>query len=205
MSQLSRRSLAKGAAWAAPVVVAASTVPAFAASRCSDIHSGQPLPASAFQATYLVVNRETLGTFASKQVDLTFGFRVSATAAGCLETGSHSISATAGGSSVHSFTLSNGKTYPGSNGGSVPANGSVGSPDSSCQSGLAGTEACGTSGISAYNVDGSSGTSSYTVTAVKLRVVATVSGYGTTTFYINASGIPATGTRAAATLRVTAA
>lgn len=56
--QISRRSLAKGAAWAAPAVLATATVPAYAASRC------QPTLSFSGGLTY---NWGTLGSSSTNQ------------------------------------------------------------------------------------------------------------------------------------------
>lgn len=179
-----RRSVAKGAAWSIPAVAVASAAPAVAASPCSEIKKGQPLPASAFEATYIADTNETLGGLANKQVALDFGFRVSAAAVTCGVSGTFT-SSNAGLTSR--FQLSNNTSYNGTNGGSVPANGTAGATDTSCRSGLNGTQACGTSGVSAYAVVGSTGTSSSHVTGVSLVRQVTVPGYGTSTIYLNGS------------------
>ncbi|MEX5275205.1 hypothetical protein RF638_14840 [Kocuria sp. CPCC 205235] len=57
---ISRRTLAKGTVWAAPVVMVSAAAPAIAASpQCQRFVSGQPLPAAAFEVTYINITNET--------------------------------------------------------------------------------------------------------------------------------------------------
>lgn len=182
---VSRRTLAKGAAWAAPVIAASTLAPAMAASPCASYKRGQPLPASAFTVTYLNVEDETLGGAASKQLKIVFGFKLSTVAKSC-----GVVSGTISSSNPQELSrasLTNGKSYNLSNGQTIPANGTVGTIDTSCQSGLRGTEACGTSFVSAYNVDGSSYTRSYSVNKLSLYRVVTVTGFAPTSIFLNAT------------------
>lgn len=184
-SAVSRRTLAKGAAWAAPVIAVSTLAPAIAASPCAAYRGGQTLPASAFTVTYLYVTRESLGGVASKQVYLNFGFKTSAEARACGVTSGSLYSNNAENKSRVSLT--NGKSYNLSNGGNVPANGSAGTVDTFCDAGLNGTEACGTTGLSRYNVDGSAGTSSYSVNRISLYRRVTLDGFSPTIIYLNAT------------------
>lgn len=162
-----------------------------AASPCGVYKSGQALPASAFTVTYLRVTNETLGNaISSKQVALDFGFRISDEAKSCGVTNESISSSNSGG--ISRAYLTNGTTYTMTNGGSVPANGSAGTVDTSCQGGLGGTQACGTSGLSAYSVNDSQNTRNYSVSQVSVYRSITVSGYGTSIVYFNAS-IPTSG------------
>ena len=98
------------------------------------------------------------------------------------------VSSTSNGGTSR-IALNNGKTYNATNGLAVPANGSVGRTDGTCRLGLDRTEACGTTGQSPYSVAGSTGASSTAVTAISLYRSITVSGYGTTVVYLNATGV----------------
>lgn len=204
MPHPSRRAVARGIAWVVPAVTVSAAAPALALSPsdCArmGIRAGSPLPASAFAATYLIVTRERDGGLLAKKVSLNFGFRVTQAAADCI--GAQSSIDASSSKSGHSFTLSNGTTYSGTNGIALPANGSVGVVDTSCESGLGGTEACGTTFASDFNVTGSTSTNSYLVTGVRLRIDAAVNGYGTTSFFISASDIPSTGVRGARSIAV---
>lgn len=185
--EISRRSVATGLAWAVPAVAASTAAPAMAASSCAGYTAGKPLPASAFTLTYLRITNETLGRLSNKQVALDFDFRLSDEAAACgVRTGSVSSTNNGGTSRI---ALNNGKTYNATNGLAVPANGSVGRTDGTCRLGLDRTEACGTTGQSPYSVAGSTGASSTAVTAISLYRSITVSGYGTTVVYLNATGV----------------
>ena len=136
---------------------------------------------------YLRITNETLGRLSNKQVALDFDFRLSDEAAACgVRTGSVSSTSNGGTSRI---ALNNGKTYNATNGLAVPANGSVGRTDGTCRLGLDRTEACGTTGQSPYSVAGSTGASSTAVTAISLYRSITVSGYGTTVVYLNATGV----------------
>ena len=189
---ISRRTLAKGTVWAAPVVLASAAAPAIAASpNCGRFVSGQPLPADAFEVTYINVTSETLGGIANKQVFLDFGFKISADAAACGVTSGSISSSNSGGTSR--FRLSNGNTYNGTNGTAVPADGTVGRTDGTCQGGLNGTQACGTTFASPYRVVDSTGTSNTHVTGVSLYRSVTVQGYGTSVIYLNATTFPSSG------------
>lgn len=190
---ISRRTLAKGTVWAAPVVMVSAAAPAIAASpQCQRFVSGQPLPAAAFEVTYINITNETLGDLVSnKRVYLDFGFKISADAAACGVTSGSINSGNGGGTSR--FRLSNGNTYDVTNGTAVAANGTVGRTDGTCQGGLNGTQACGTTFASPYNVLDSKSTSSSRVTAVSLYRTVTVQGYGTSVIYLNATAFPSSG------------
>lgn len=194
--------MAKGAAWAVPAIVTAESAPAVAASSCATFVKGQPLPAAAFTATYIIDRNETLGRLANKQVAIDFGFRVTDAARACGVSGS--ITSVDGGGTSR-FKLSNGTTYDGTNGLRVPANGTVGTTDTGCQAGLGQTEACGTTGQSPYGLAGSSSTSSYHVVASSIVRSITIPGYGTSVVYLNGSGFGATqnGSNFATSLSVT--
>lgn len=197
MTELNRRALAKGVAWSIPSISVAAPAPAVAASPCADIVKGQPLPATAFTATYVQDANETLGgSLASKQLQLDFGFRVTAAAALCGASGAAITSSNNSGTSY--ARLSNGKTYTVTNGGNVTANGSVGATDTSCQNVADGTQACGSSGVSSYSVNYSSGTSGYYVTDVSIYRSVEVAGFGTTILYLNGSGFTGVGSSATA-------
>lgn len=187
---ITRRELAKGTAWAAPVILATAAAPAMAASPCSAYRPGQPLPPSAFTITYLYLTNERFGDLASKQVYLHFGFKVSNEARSCGVAAGGISSYNNGG--LSRATLTNGVSYNMSNGGSVPANGSVGVVDTNCDKGANATEACGTTGLSAYNVDGSAGTSAYAVRHVSIYRRIDIANYGPTVVYLNAT-IPTAG------------
>ena len=184
--------------------MAAAPAPALAASSCASYRPGRPLPASAFTATYVVVRNETLGLLVTdKLVAMDFGFRISDEAKVCgVASGSITSSDSSG---VSRATLSNGRSYAMTNGGGVPANGTVGSVDRTCRGGLAGTQACATSGVSAYNVRDSQRTSSESVTGVSVYRSVAVSGYGTTAVYLNASFATTELPRSGTALSVTAA
>lgn len=182
---ITRRELAKGTAWAAPVILATAAAPAMAASPCAAYRAGQPLPASAFTVTYLADTAETLGRLASKAVAMEFGFRLSDEARACGVNSGSIQSTNSGGTSY--FRLSNNLVYSATNSASVPANGTVGVVDSSCRSGVNRTSACGTTGVSPYGLSSATSTSSYHVTGVSLYRSITVSGYGTSIVYLNAS------------------
>lgn len=183
-SVISRRAVAAGLAWAVPSLAVAAAAPAMAASPCAGVVRGQPLPASAFQVTYIAVTNETLGGVADKQVAVDFGLKVNCGVTGAIRS--------TDGNLTSRFTLSNGTKYSGTNGGSVPANGSAGVIDTSCRSGLNGTQACGTTGQSPYDLAGSKKMSGSHVTAVSIARTITVAGYGTTVLYLNGSGFGAT-------------
>lgn len=202
---ISRRTLAKGTVWAAPVVLASAAAPAIAASpNCGRLVRGRPLPASAFEVTYINVTDETLGGIANKQVFLDFGFKISADATACGVTSGSISSSNSGGTSR--FRLSNGNTYNGTNGTSVAANGTVGRIDGTCQGGLNGTQACGTTGLSPYALQNSTGTSTSRVAGVSLYRSVTVQGYGTSVIYLNATAFPSSGsTRRGSGFSVTSA
>lgn len=182
---VSRRTLAKGAAWATPVIAVSTLAPAMAASPCAVYKSGQPLPASAFTVTYLNVENETLGGLTSKQLKLVFGFKISAEAKSCGVTSGSIYSSNP--VELSRVSMTNGKSYNLSNGQRIPANGTVGRVDTSCQSGVNNTEACGTSFVSAYNADGSSGTSGDSVNRVSLFREVNVSGFAPTRVFLNAT------------------
>lgn len=189
---ISRRTLAKGTVWAAPVVMVSAAAPAIAASpNCGRFIKGRPLPASAFEVTYINVTDETLGGIANKQVFLDFGFKISADAAACGVTSGSISSSNSGGTSR--FRLSNGNTYNGTNGTAVAANGTVGRTDGTCQGGLNGTQACGTTFASPYRVVDSTGTSRTHVAGVSLYRSVTVQGHGTSVIYLNATTFPSSG------------
>lgn len=194
MTELNRRTLAKGVAWSIPAISVAAPAPAMAASSCASIVKGQSLPTTAFMATYVQDANETLGGAASKQLQLDFGFRVTAAAASCGASGAAITSSNNSGTSY--ARLSNGTTYTVTNGGKVPANGSVGTTDTSCQNVAGGTEACGTSGLSAYSVNNSSKTSGYYVTDLSIYRSVEVTGFGTTILYLNGSGFTGEGSSA---------
>ena len=184
-SAVSRRTLAKGAAWAVPVIAAASTAPAMAASPCAVYRPNQPLPTSAFTVTYLNVVNETLGGLASKQLEVAFGFKLSAEAKSCGVTSGSIFSSNP--VELSRVALTNGKSYDLSNGVRINSVGTVGIVDTNCQSGLSGTESCGSSRLSAYNVVGSSGTSGYSVNQISLFREVTVSGFSPTRIFLNAT------------------
>ncbi|WP_147406065.1 hypothetical protein [Kocuria tytonis] len=182
---VTRRELAKGTMWATPVILATAAAPAMAASPCAAYRPNQPLPPSAFTVTYLNVENETLGGLASKQLKLVFGFKISAEAKACGVTSGNIYSSNP--VELSRVSMTNGKSYNLSNGQRIPANGTVGTVDTSCQSGLNGTEACGTSFVSAYNVGGSSGTSGDSVNRVSLFREVDVSGFPPTRIFLNAT------------------
>lgn len=159
--------------------------------QCQRFVRGQPLPAAAFEVTYINVTSEVQGGVLNRLVYLDFGFKISADAAACGVTSGSIGSNNSGGTSR--FRLSNGNTYNGTNGSRVPANGTVGRTDGTCQSGLNGTQVCGTTGLSPYDLAGSTRTSSTHVTGVSLYRSVTVQGYGTSVIYLNATTFPSSG------------
>lgn len=192
-STVSRRTLAKGAAWAAPVILATSTAPVVAASPCGSYKKGQPLPASAFSVTYLNVISEGLGdAISGKQVGLIFGFRVSGEAKRCGVISGTISSANNSGLSRGQINDPTGTIYNMTNDTSISAGGSVGVANGSCQSGFNGTEACGDARFSRYDLTDSQNTKRYQVSRISLYRSVTVSGYGTSTIYLNAT-IPTSG------------
>ena len=73
MSHPTRRAVARGAAWSIPAIAVASAAPAMAASPCSQIIKGQPLPASAFTAGYFIVTNQTFGILNDKVISAAAG------------------------------------------------------------------------------------------------------------------------------------
>lgn len=189
---ITRRELAKGTAWAAPVILATAAAPAAAASPCASYRSGQPLPASAFIPTYINIVADIDGIGFDRKLTIHFGFKVSDQAKACgVQSGSIQSYNNGGTSRIKINDTKNSK-FDMTNGLSVPASGSVGVVDTSCEGGLRGTEACGTSGASLYEVQNSSGTKSFWFTRISLYRSITVAGYGTSPVYLNAQ-MPTTG------------
>ena len=191
---LSRRTLAKGTVWAAPIILASAAAPAIAASpNCGRFQRGRPLPASAFTVTYIHITGEIQGNRLDKLVYLDFGFKISADAAACGVTSGTITSTNTGGTSR--FRLTNGRTYSATSTGSIPANGDVGDTDGSCQGGLDGTQACGFTGVLPYNLADSTSTNDYVVASASIYRSVTVQGYGTSVIYLNATAFPSSGSR----------
>lgn len=58
---ITRRQLAHGTLWSAPVILASAAAPAMAVSPCALYTPGRALPASTFTLTYMYVNIESRG------------------------------------------------------------------------------------------------------------------------------------------------
>lgn len=184
---ITRRELAKGTAWAAPVILTTTAAPAMAASPCAAYRTGQPLPASAFTTTYINITADLDGIGFDRKLGIDFGFKISDEARACGVTSGSINSYNSSGTSRIEINDPKNTKFDLTNGLSVPANGSVGVVDTSCGGGLNNTQACGTSGGSPYRVNGSSGTRSYWFTRISLYRSVTVAGYGTSIIYLNAS------------------
>lgn len=80
---ITRRQLAHGTLWSAPVILASAAAPVMAVSPCALYKPGGTLPASAFTLMYMSLNLEYRGLVFDKHIALKFGFRISDEARAC--------------------------------------------------------------------------------------------------------------------------
>lgn len=186
---ISRRKLAAGAAWAAPAVVAASSVPAMAWSICGDIKSNVPLPAAAFRLNYLAVTNQTFGGAASKALSIIAGVSLNPAYLPCVGSAALTL---ANSSTNSSITLTNGNTYVVTSGNEGSGSGTTGVRNPDCSGGDNLAQACITAvSVSVLN---STGTSSYNPRTLSFAQKITVAGFGTTSVFLNASSFSLSGT-----------
>lgn len=191
MTQPTRRAVAKGAAWSIPAVAVAGAAPAMAASPCSQIIAGQPLPASAFTAGYFIVTNQTFGILNDKVIVTAAGIALTSAAATCV--GSVGIRFAFNTTNGGTLRLTNGRSYAITGGAGVAGSGTAGVTNRGC-SGPAGAtgQACNT--YVGIDVNNSSGTSSANPSSATLNYLITVDGYGTTTVTMNVASFVKDGT-----------
>lgn len=189
MTGLSRRAVARGAVWAVPSVAVSAAAPAFAASPCTGIRPGQPLPASAFRANYLVVTNQTFGGLADKSISVAAGVSVDPAVQSCLSGTGLTLSKADTDSYL---ALTNGNTYTVNGGTEASGSGTAGATTSGCSRGAVTSQVCIT--ITGFGVNSSTGTSSANPSRFSFAQMITVSGHGSTLIYINASSFAQSGT-----------
>lgn len=193
MTDLSRRAVAKGAAWSIPAVSISAAAPSLAASPCSTFIKGQPLPASAFAPGYFIVTNQTFGGVANKSISIAAGISLTADAAACVGSAAITNFALIATQNDGTMTLTNGRTYTVTGGAGIAGTGTVGKTNGGCSgpSGAVG-QACNTyTGVGLAN---STGTSSANPRSASITYTINVAGYGTSTVNLNVASFVQNGT-----------